>query len=128
MRAKVEVGVEGFESCFEDLEILRTSNAGIIMVWAIQKATAARCGCCIPNSGAHNDMPIKYTSEMTPEQAIAEIRKCLVRHGASAIMALIYGLKYQEDVSRGKPKNDDDDRWWGMMWAFGGLTATMKLE
>ena len=46
----------------------------------------------------------------------------------AAIMALIYGLKYQEDVSRGKPKNDDDDRWWGMMWAFGGLTATMKLE
>jgi hypothetical protein len=33
----------------------------------------------------------------------------------AAIMALIYGLKYQEDVSRGKPKNDDDDRWWGMM-------------
>jgi len=32
----------------------------------------------------------------------------------AAIMALIYGLKYQEDVSRGKPKNDDDDRWWGM--------------
>jgi len=31
-------------------------------------------------------MRIKYTSEMTPEQAIAEIRKCLVRHGASAIM------------------------------------------
>ena len=31
-----------------------------------------------------------------------------------AVMALIYGLKYQEDVSRGKPKNDDDDRWWGM--------------
>jgi len=85
VRAKVEVGVEGFESCFEDLEILRTSNAGIIMVWAIQKATAARCGCCIPNSGAHNDMRIKYTSEMTPEQAIAEIRS-LVRHGASAIM------------------------------------------
>ena len=42
MRAQVEVGVEGFESCFEDLEILRTSNAGIIMVWAIQKATAAK--------------------------------------------------------------------------------------
>ena len=32
-----------------------------------------------------------------------------------AIMALIYGLKYQEDVRRGKEKNDDDDRWWGMM-------------
>jgi len=33
----------------------------------------------------------------------------------AAIMALIYGLKYQEDVRGGKPKNDDDDRWWGMM-------------
>jgi len=32
-----------------------------------------------------------------------------------AMMALIYGLKYQEDVRRGKAKNDDDDRWWGMM-------------
>jgi len=32
----------------------------------------------------------------------------------AAIMALIYGLKYQEDVRRGKPKNDDDDRWWNM--------------
>jgi hypothetical protein len=32
-----------------------------------------------------------------------------------AIMALIYGLKYQEDVRRGKAKNDGDDRWWGMM-------------
>jgi hypothetical protein len=31
------------------------------------------------------------------------------------IMALIYGLKYQEDVRKGKAKNDDDDRWWGMM-------------
>jgi hypothetical protein len=31
-----------------------------------------------------------------------------------AIMALISGLKYQEDVRRGKGK-DDDDRWWGMM-------------
>ena len=29
-----------------------------------------------------------------------------------AIMALIYGLKYQEDVWRGK---DNDDRWWGMI-------------
>jgi hypothetical protein len=33
----------------------------------------------------------------------------------AAIMALIYGLKYQEDVRSGKAKNDDDDRWWGMM-------------
>jgi hypothetical protein len=32
-----------------------------------------------------------------------------------AIMALIYGLKYQEDVTKEKAKNDDDDRWWGMM-------------
>jgi len=32
-----------------------------------------------------------------------------------AIMALIYGLKYQEDVWRAKEKNDDDDRWSGMM-------------
>jgi hypothetical protein len=33
----------------------------------------------------------------------------------AAIMAPIYGLKYQEDVRRGKPKNDHDDRPWGMM-------------
>jgi hypothetical protein len=33
----------------------------------------------------------------------------------TAIMALIYGLKCQEDVRRGKGKNDDEDRWWGMM-------------
>ena len=33
----------------------------------------------------------------------------------AAIMALIYGLKYQEDVRGGTPKNDHDDRWWGMM-------------
>ena len=32
-----------------------------------------------------------------------------------AITALHYGLKYQEDVRKGKAKNDDDDRWWGMM-------------
>jgi hypothetical protein len=32
-----------------------------------------------------------------------------------AIMALIYGLKYQEDARSGKAKNDYDDRWWGMM-------------
>ena len=32
-----------------------------------------------------------------------------------AIMALIYGVKYLEDVRRGKAKNDDHDRWWGMM-------------
>jgi hypothetical protein len=31
------------------------------------------------------------------------------------IMALIYGLKYQEDAWRGKEKNDDDDRWWNML-------------
>lgn len=39
-----------------------------------------------------------------------------------AIMALIYGLKYQEDVRRGKPKNDDDDRWWGRCRSRGFLT------
>jgi hypothetical protein len=27
----------------------------------------------------------------------------------------IYGLKYLEDVRRGKAKNDDYDRWCGMM-------------
>ena len=32
-----------------------------------------------------------------------------------AVMALIYGLKYQEDVRRGKAKEDGKDRWWGMM-------------
>ena len=32
-----------------------------------------------------------------------------------AIMALIYALKYQEDVTRGRGKDDDGDRWWGMM-------------
>ena len=32
-----------------------------------------------------------------------------------AIMALIYALKYQEDVRRGKAKDDGNDRWWGMM-------------
>ena len=32
-----------------------------------------------------------------------------------AIMALIYGLKYQEDVRRRKGKNEDEDRWWDMM-------------
>ncbi len=32
-----------------------------------------------------------------------------------AIMALIYALKYQEDLRRGKGKDDDCDRWWGMM-------------
>jgi len=32
-----------------------------------------------------------------------------------AIMALIYALKYQEDVRRGKAKDDSNDRWWGMM-------------
>ena len=32
-----------------------------------------------------------------------------------AIMALIYALKYQEDVRRGKAKEDGNDRWWGMM-------------
>jgi hypothetical protein len=31
-------------------------------------------------------MIIKYTSEIAPEMTIAEIRKCLVRHGASAIV------------------------------------------
>jgi hypothetical protein len=30
-----------------------------------------------------------------------------------AIMALTYALKYQEDVRRGK--DDDYDRWWGML-------------
>jgi len=35
---------------------------------------------------ARNDMAIRYTGEMTPEQTIAEIRKCLVQHGALAIM------------------------------------------
>jgi hypothetical protein len=34
---------------------------------------------------------------------------------AAAIMALIYSLEYQEDVRRGKAKNDDDERWWNMM-------------
>ncbi len=29
-------------------------------------------------------------------------------------MALIYGLKYEQDVRSGKAKNDDD-RWWSMM-------------
>ena len=33
----------------------------------------------------------------------------------AAIMTLIYGLKYQEDVRQGKGKDDDHDRWWGMM-------------
>jgi hypothetical protein len=33
----------------------------------------------------------------------------------AGIMALIYGLKYQEDLRNGKAKNDSDDRWWGMM-------------
>ena len=33
----------------------------------------------------------------------------------AALTALIYGLKYQEDVRRGKGKNDDEDRWWGTM-------------
>jgi hypothetical protein len=32
-----------------------------------------------------------------------------------ATMALIYALKYQEDVGRGKAKDDGNDRWWGMM-------------
>ena len=32
-----------------------------------------------------------------------------------AIMALIYALKYQEDVRRGKAKDDGNDRWWSMM-------------
>lgn len=32
------------------------------------------------------DTIIKYTSEIAPEMTIAEIRKCLVRHGASAIV------------------------------------------
>lgn len=31
-------------------------------------------------------MMIKYTSEIAPEKTIAEITKCLARHGASAIM------------------------------------------
>ena len=33
----------------------------------------------------------------------------------AAIMALIYGLKYQEDMRRGKAKKDNDNTWWGMM-------------
>jgi hypothetical protein len=32
-----------------------------------------------------------------------------------ALTALIYGLKYQEDVRRAKGKSDDEDRWWGTM-------------
>jgi hypothetical protein len=36
--------------------------------------------------GTNNDMIIKYTSEIAPEKTIAEITKCLVRHGASAIV------------------------------------------
>jgi hypothetical protein len=32
-----------------------------------------------------------------------------------AVMALIYGLKYQEDLTSGKAKNDYDDRWSGMV-------------
>jgi hypothetical protein len=33
----------------------------------------------------------------------------------AAIMALIYGLKYQEDLTSGKANNDYDDRWSGMV-------------
>ena len=32
-----------------------------------------------------------------------------------AMMALIYGLKYQEDLTSGKAKNNYGDRWSGMM-------------
>ena len=32
----------------------------------------------------------------------------------AVMMALIYGLKYEQDVRSGKA-NNDDDRWWGMM-------------
>ena len=32
-----------------------------------------------------------------------------------AVMALIYALKYQQDLRWGKGEDGDYDKWWGMM-------------